>query len=236
MAYTQLSDRIRAILTACRPGENPVNAALDLIEKIFEPYQTRADMTSRYEHSLRTGIRGREIADGEGWTWEPLVIACLLHDTGYAECTEQADFRIHQEISAEIAEIFLANIGYDPEQSRQIRCAVFLHNLWDRLPDDAAPFELSVRDADDLDRFDALRIYKKGASMMGDSCAAEIADMCRSQLDEIESHRSRPCATPTAQKLWNDQLAFRERYFRDLLDEMDKTAGCMRYFTEKNEV
>ena len=70
-------------------------------------------MTYRYEHTLRVAWWGKKIAESEGWNPEPLIIACLLHDVGYPLCKDFADLKNHPKYSAEIAEKFLKQIGYD---------------------------------------------------------------------------------------------------------------------------
>lgn len=133
-----------------------------LLKALLKPYADDPYLTYRYEHSLRVAGRGMQIAKGENWKVQPLILACLLHDAGYPECKTEEDFAHHQEVSARIAEIFLKEIGYDKDEAKRICRAIRIHNLWDDVLSDATPFELSVRDADDLDRFDMLRTYYEG--------------------------------------------------------------------------
>ena len=100
---------------------------------------------------------GATIAKAEGLPEEPFLIACLLHDVGYPECKEFSDLWKHPGLSARIAELFLQNIQYDETWSKTIIRSIAMHSLKEELPEDMTPFEITVRDADDIDRFDLLR-------------------------------------------------------------------------------
>lgn len=223
-----LSDETLRLLDRYTQTHNAAAAAHALLKDMLRPYRDDPYLTYRYEHSLRVAKRGIQIADGEGWSSEPMMIACLLHDVGYPECHTPEDFSLHQEISAQIAEIFLNRIGYDKIVSGSICLAIFLHNLWDDVPANASPFELSVRNADDLDRFDVLRTYRNGSSIVGsgficDRSAGQILHDCDQQLMKIEADSKHLCATKTAQMLWTYQLKEREEYFLQLQRQMKTT-------------
>ena len=69
----------------------------------------------RYEHSLRVAAVGREIARAEGFDEEAMVLACLLHDIGYARCRTPEEYDRHGALSADMAREWLTENGYDPE-------------------------------------------------------------------------------------------------------------------------
>ena len=215
-----LSERVTNILSKHTYAENALSETQALVKEVLAPYGENGAMTYRYEHTLRVAARGKQIAEGEGWQAEPLIMACLLHDVGYAECQEREDFRRHQYISAEIAEIFLKNIGYDRALSKSICRAVELHCVTDDIPEGATGFELSARDADDLDRFDILRLHRQIWTVINERSAAEIEESCKEQLKLIEDAYDRVCGTKTAEKLWKEQLAVRKQYYEALLNQM----------------
>lgn len=226
-----LSERTMGIIDKHKKCENAVNEAFSLLKEMIEPYNGKSDMTYRYEHTLRVAARGQQIADGEGWNREPLVIACLLHDIGYPECKTSEDFSHHQDISAEITKIFLKNIEHDEKVSQSICRAIAFHARTSIIPDDVTPFELSVRDADDLDGYDVMRTCIKGGLiigvsgswMFGEHNASQIIHGCTNELNKIENSRQRICATKTAQGLWEEQLLMRNAYFEALLKQMQTT-------------
>ena len=108
---TALSEATAALLNRYVGAENALAAAHSLLKEMLKPYSGDPYLTYRYEHSLRVMRRGMQIAEGEGWNTEPLMIACLLHDVGYPECHTPEEFSLHQEVSAKIAEVFLDKIG-----------------------------------------------------------------------------------------------------------------------------
>lgn len=231
-----LSEYTLNLLEKTAGSGDAVADAFLLLKGMLRPYTRDAYLTYRYEHSLRTAGRGVAIAEGEGWNVEPLLIACLLHDVGYPECTTEEDFSHHQEVSALIAEIFLDKIGYDAAQAKSICRAIQIHNLWNDVPDDVSAFELSVRDADDLDRFDILRTYRAGNAIVGnaficDRSARQIIADCEKQLCKINEHSGHMCATRTAQQLWDEQLNERRNYFRRLIEQM-RTTLAMEVFLD----
>lgn len=223
-----LSDRTMRLLEEFAAGTNAVAAAHSFLRQMLNPYTSDPYLTYRYEHSLRAAAHGMQIAQGEDWNSEPLLIACLLHDVGYPECSTSEDFSHHQDVSARISELFLDKVAYDPALSKTICRAIQIHNLFDDVPSDASAFELSVRDADDLDRFDCLRTYAKGGSIVGNSLicgrsAEQIIADCAQELLKIDSHRRHVCGTCTAQQLWNAQVCARQEYFESLKNQMEIT-------------
>ena len=226
-----LSERIMTIIGRYKNGGNVAREAFSLLKEVLEPYHENHDMTYRYEHTLRVAVKGQQIADGEGWDREPLMIACLLHDIGYPECKTPDDFNHHQDISAEIAKVFLRNIEYDGKSAQSICRAIAFHARTSIVPDDATSFELSVRDADDLDGYDIMRTYIRGSMiigvngnwMCGGHNAAQIINGCREQLKQIENAQLRVCGTKTAQRLWDEQLLLRKNYYEALLNQMQTT-------------
>lgn len=226
-----LSEKTMVILSKHKKCSNAVKEAFSLLKEVLEPYNENHDMTYRYEHTLRVAVRGQQIADGEGWNREPLIIACLLHDIGYPECKTPDDFNHHQDISAEVAKVFLKNIDYDAKVAQSICRAIAFHARTSTIPDDATAFELSVRDADDLDGYDILRTYIRGSRIIGvngdwicgEHSASQIINGCMDQLKQIESFQDRICGTKTAQRLWEEQLLLRKKYYEALLKQMQTT-------------
>ena len=202
---------------------NHLTATKSFVKEYLNPQPDRYDMTYRYEHSLRVAQWGKKIAEGEGWNPEPLIMACLLHDVGYPLCKDFADIKNHPGYSAEIAEKFLKQIGYDETISASICKAIRIHDMWNDFPSDSTAFELSVRDADDLDRFDVMRICVLGHSDIGERSASELIEICNNRLIEIEGSYNRKCGTKTAQKFWEAELEKRKEFYEALIKQMEST-------------
>ncbi len=234
--FKKRNDETRSVIEIMEKyeaGQDPVTTTHAFVKEFLNPYAGRFDMTYRYEHTLRTALWGKKIAEGEGWESEPLVMACLLHDVGYPKCTDFNDFKVHPSISAEITKKFLEKIQYDEERSKSICKAVAIHDRWNDVPADATPFELSVRDADDLDRFGVMRMCMLARDDIGERSASELLELCDKRLSALEGDKERICGTPTAKKLWDEELAVRKQFYEDLKKQVQGTFEMEKWLKER---
>ncbi len=215
--------RLEKILKAYEPGVDPVTATHSFVKELLNPQQDRYDLTYRYEHSLRVALWGKRIAEAEGWDSEPLVMACLLHDIGYPFCGTMEEWNMHPTYGAEVARLFLQKIGYYEELTENICQAIRIHDKWNDVPEDATPFELSVRDADDLDRFDIMRVCMIGRSDIGERSAGELIEVCEKRQKTLTDWQDRICGTDTAKAFWEEKLQMRSRFYEALQAEMQGT-------------
>lgn len=215
--------RLEKLLKAYAPGSAPLSATHSFVKGFLNPQPDRYDLTYRYEHSLRVALWGKRIAEAEGWNSEPLVMACLLHDMGYPFCETMEEWNMHPIYGAEVARLFLEKIGYCEEQIKSICQAIRIHNKWNDVPEDATPFELSVRDADDLDRFDIMRVCMIGRSDIGERSARELVEVCEKRQQTLEDWQDRICGTDTAKAFWGEKLQMRRQFYEALQTEMQGT-------------
>lgn len=220
----QLSDRIMNIIEKQHQNtqKDVLKQTLEFIRQILEP-DSGYDMLYRYEHSLRVATIGRQIAKEESLPEEPLLIACLLHDAGYPECTSMDDLYRHPAISAEIAKLYLQGINYEKTMADSICRAIQIHDIVDNIPADATAFELSVRDADDIDRSDTMRMCIWGYHDIGENSAEDIIKICHKRLELIEGSKKRVCGTRTAKRLWLKKLEQHNNFYQNLLEQMQHT-------------
>lgn len=179
----------------------------------------------RYTHTLRVAQLGRDIARAEGLDEEMLVLACLLHDIGYVLCKTQEDFNYHGRLSAGIAREFLLGEGYDPEKTESVCYGILIHTLEEeKLPRPATVLERSVSDADNIDRFDAYRLYEglRWAKPEALDCAALLA-LAERKARGHKGLRDFPFFTDTARRLWNEKLDLCEAYYTRLAAQMRTT-------------
>lgn len=217
------TSRLVEILEKYEANMDPVEATHAFVKEFLNPQPDRYDMTYRYEHSLRVAAWGKKIAEGEGWDSEPLVMACLLHDAGYPECKTVEDFHRHPAFSAVVAEKFLKQIKYDETLIEEICKAIAIHDRWNDVPDNATPFELSVRDADDLDRFDIMRLCMRGRSDIGERSAQELMEICNKRIKEVDDWMTRAAGTKTAQQFWSEEMQMRKQFYESLNRQMEGT-------------
>lgn len=228
MAF-QLSERVRNIIEGQKPEENVLKQTLEFLRQVLEPDSGRYDMLYRYEHTLRVTAIGQKIARKEALPEVPLMIACMLHDVGYPECSNMEELKCHPAISAEIAEQYLQKIQYEQSMTESICRAISIHDVVENLPEWATPLELSVRDADDIDRFDEMRMCILGYHDIGERSAEEIIEICHKRLELAGGSRNRVCGTNTAKKMWLEQVKLHENFYRGLLEQMQLTGETERF-------
>ncbi len=219
----QLIDKYRE-----RKNENLMKLTYEFVKDAFHPESGREDKLYRLEHSLRVALWGKKIAEGEGWDPEPIVIACLLHDIGYVESWKNDNYGAHHHYSRFIAEEYLEALGYDIEEVKKIGVAIVLHAESSptenpELFKNASPFELSVWDADDLDRYDEMRMIMNARRDIGELTAADLKKVAENRLSLAVSSKDRICGTETARKYWLEEMDEGRRLYEKLIAQMDHT-------------
>ncbi len=203
----------------------------EFLQKTFResPYlmQHPTEAAYRLEHSYRVANIGREIAVAEGFDVTNMVIACLLHDIAYSRELPDREARMaHGRLSAEIARPFLSELGLGDEEKNDILYGIAIH------VDDVAdfewrrtPFAETVSDADNIDRFDAYRIYEtleyKAFSKLS---LAEKTETVTATLSRLASLREMHLATPTAVRLWQERIDFYASFYAHLRAQLEASA------------
>ncbi len=219
---------------------------MELVEKarayvrrtLEESAMEEADWRYRWEHTLRVAALGREIAAGEGFDADLLELGCLLHDLGYVLCRTKEDYADHGALSARLAEAFLLAEGLDADSTQSLCHGIRTHTQeecdWSR---PCTSFEASIVDADNIDRFDALRM---AGSITRLEIAAkrpeELLQLCERMITRYTGYLELPFATRTARELWHDRLGFQLDYYKRLKRQMERTLGKdgeQRLFCEK---
>ena len=179
----------------------------------------------RWEHSLRVANLCREIARAEGMDEELAEIAGLLHDVGYGQDFPAGyNWNDHGRDGARIARTFLETLGLDGETVNDICYAIAIH------VDDKAdfegrrcPFTETVGDADNIDRFDAYRIYESVRYQMRpeEHSVSENLDWLHQRLDRLEKLGKMEFATAAATNMWRDKVEYQMGFFSRLLNQME---------------
>ncbi len=179
----------------------------------------------RLEHSIRVANLCGQIARAEGWDEELAVIAGLLHDAGYGQdFPADYNWNEHGRDGARFVRPFLESLGLGAETVNEICYAIAIH------VDDKADFEgertsfaLTVGDADNIDRFDAYRVYEAVRHLLKpeEHTLEENLAWTRDRLDRLERLREMPFATVTAAALWQDKVDFQVQFFRRLLAQFE---------------
>jgi uncharacterized protein len=182
----------------------------------------------RLEHTMRVANLGERIARAEKMDVEALVIACLLHDVSYSEeLSGEDDWLNHGRRSAAIARPFLESLDLEPERIQEICYGIAIHvdNKAD-FEGERTPFAISVGDADNLDRFDAYRIYQ-GLEFKTYSKLPidEKKETVTSTLEKLEKYLKIEFGTDFATQLWIERITFYQTFYQKLLDQIE----CSEY-------
>ena len=208
-------------------AENCVELAMDFLKKRFDESEYFADKKSekdyRFEHSVRVANIGKIIAEKEGMDSDAMVIACLLHDISYInEFKTREESRNHGRYSAKIARPFLEEIGIEPEVIEDICYGIAIHVDDEAdFPGERTAFALSVGDADNIDRFDAYRIFENLKWVKYDEMSLpEKNEHVNKVIERLESYKNLDFATETGKKMWIEKLDYQIGFYKKLLAQI----------------
>ena len=189
-----------------------------------------AERDYRLEHSYRVANIAKSIAEAEGFDVTHAVIGGLLHDIAYCEeMVTREDRMNHGRRSAAIAREFLESIGLSADVVNEICYGIAIH------VDDEADFEWirtpfceTVGDADNIDRFDAYRIYEtleylKFSEMRLDDKREKVA----STIEKLTRFKEMKLGTATAKELWLQRLDYYIGFYEKLKAQMDSSSSIM---------
>lgn len=189
-----------------------------------------ADCAYRLEHSYRVANIGREIAVREGFDPTEMVIACLLHDISYCqEFGSREAAREHGRLSARIARPFLNELGLSADRVNDICYGIAIH------VDDAADFEgqrtafaETVSDADNIDRFDAYRIYETlHWKNFRDMNFAERMGDVSSALERLPKLREMKLGTKAAVEIWQQRIDYYISFYERLKQQLENSTAVI---------
>ena len=184
----------------------------------------------RLEHSYRVANIAKTIAKAEGFDITHAVIAGLLHDIAYCEeMVTREDRMNHGRRSAAIARPFLDSLGLSTDAVNEICYGIAIH------VDDEADFEWertsfceTVGDADNIDRFDAYRIYEtleylKFSEMSLDDKREKVA----STIEKLTRFKEMKLGTATAKELWLQRLDYYIGFYEKLKAQLANSSEIL---------
>ena len=185
-----------------------------------------ADRDYRLEHSYRVANIAKTIAEAEGFDVTNTVIAGLLHDIAYCEeMVTREDRMNHGRRSAAIARPFLENLCLPADAVNEICYGIAIHVddeadfEWER-----TPFCETVGDADNIDRFDAYRIYETLEYLKFSEMGLE--DKCEkvaSTIDKLTRFKEMKLGTSTAKNLWVQRLDYYIGFYEKLKAQLENS-------------
>ena len=177
----------------------------------------------RLEHTYRVANIGKEIALKEGFDVEATVIGCLLHDVSYGKGFDQReDWLNHGRTSASIARPFLEGLDLERDVIEEICYGIAIHV--DGMADiegKKTPLAVTIGEADNIDRFDAYRIFENLKFVEFDKMTLEEKrDKVQSTLEKLHKYKEEPFITEAATQLWNSKLDFQIKFYVRLQEQL----------------
>lgn len=186
-----------------------------------------ADREYRLEHSYRVANIGKWIAMQEGFDVTETVIACLLHDISYGTKFTDGDWANHGRDSARIARPFLAELGF-PEDRIQDMCYGIAIHVDDKadFEGERTPFAETVGDADNLDRFDAYRIYDAlHYRNFKEMSLEQKKEFVASTLQNLNNLKNNKLGTASATALWKERIAYYISFYEKLEEQLENSCS-----------
>ena len=184
----------------------------------------------RLEHSFRVANIAKQIAEAEGFDVTYAVIAGLLHDIAYCEEMQTREARMnHGRRSAAIARPFLESLGLSADAVNEICYGIAIH------VDDEADFEWertafceTVGDADNIDRFDAYRIYETLEYLkFSEMTLEEKLEKVTSTIDRLTKYKEMKLGTATAKSLWLQRLEYYIGFYEKLKVQLENSFAIL---------
>lgn len=199
----------------------------DELSKMIElfPEEKRA-IEYRYEHSLRVASIALDIAKKEGLDEDRCYIGALLHDLGYSVPYDNPkEYVNHGRIGAKLARPFLESLGYSEEELNEICYGIAIH------VDDKADFEgkrtalaVTIGDADNIDRYDAFRIYDRLTWVDYKNLSLEKQkEHVDTVLSSLNKYLDYECATRTATLMWKEKISFQLEFYNRLKKQIENS-------------
>lgn len=203
-----------------------IEKAKDFLTKMYNESEYLNNNLSqknyRFEHTLRVSKWGEKIAIDEGLDIDALVVGCLLHDISYIEEIDSEEKAInHGRRSAEIVGDFLNELDFDLDTKNDILHGIAIHvdgksaKEWRN-----SVLASSIGDADNLDRFDAYRIYEfLQFNNYSEMNIAEKEKFCIERIAKINENLKVDFSTTFATRIFHSELRFMLGFYTKLYNQ-----------------
>ena len=190
-----------------------------------------AERDYRLEHSYRVANIAKRIAEAEGFDVTCAVMAGLLHDIAYCEEMETREDRMnHGRRSAAISRPFLKSLDLPDKTVNEICYGIAIHVddqadfEWER-----TPFCETVGDADNIDRFDAYRIYETLQYIQfSDMSLDEKKEKVAATIERLNRYKDMKLGTVTAKELWIQRLDYYIGFYEKLRAQLENSSNIIR--------
>lgn len=189
------------------------------------------DKEYRLQHSYRVANIGKMIAEAEGFDVTETVIACLLHDVSYCQTFDEGvnSWENHGRNSARMVREFLEEIEMPRDRIDQICYGIAIH-VDDKadFESERTPFAETVGDADNIDRFDAYRIYETlQYKKFSEAPYEEKVKLVTGTMDRLTELREMKLGTKTAETIWKERLDYYLGFYAKLKAQLDSSLNVI---------
>ena len=214
-------------------GEN-INKTINFLKEQFNKsdYMSRnpKDKKYRLEHTIRIANIGKEIARKEGLDEESLIIGCLLHDISYIdEFRTEKDWLDHGRNAAKISRPFLETLELSSGQINEICYGIAIHvDDESDFPGERTALAKSIGDCDNIDRFDAFRIYegleyKRFSGLSYEEQMEYVVGV----LEKLNKYKNMKLATKTGTDMWVDKITFQSQFYERLRSQLESSYSIL---------
>lgn len=202
-----------------------IEKTIAYLKEYLENGSALKDDQYRFQHSLRVASIGQRIAQKEGLNAEMMVIACLLHDISYADLRTEQDWENHGRTAAAIARPFLETLEIEPGMIEEICYGIAIHVDDEAdFPGEKTVFARTIGDADNIDRFDAYRIFQNlNFNKFEEKSNEEKLSILEKINEKLEKYLHMDFATPTATEMWKEKIAFQIEFHQRLKQQLEQS-------------
>lgn len=212
--------------------EKNISKTIDFLKEQFDSsaYMSKNPKSKKYrlEHTMRIANIGKEIARKEGLNEESLIIGCLLHDISYRDdFHSEKDWLDHGRNAAKIARPFLETLELSNEQVDEICYGIAIHvDDESDFPGERTPLAKSIGDCDNIDRFDAFRIYENlEYKSFSELPYKEQMEYVIGVLGKLHKYMDMQFATKTATDMWIDKITFQIQFYERLKSQLESSVS-----------
>lgn len=177
------------------------------------------ELDYRIKHTMRVARWGQRLAEAEEGDVELAMAACLLHDVAFFDGGLPVD---HGRLGASVARPALREIGYQNSDVETICNAVALHVDGEVIADLTAKI---TTDADNIDRFDAYRLFLWVAEGGVDDFTSLVA-RCGKRLDTLRKYlKESPMETAQGRKYFAERLSEQVALLSSILRQAEESTA-----------
>lgn len=207
--------------------DEKIEKSMEFLQKTYDEsnYLNQYPTKKAYhlEHSIRVANIGKAIAEREGLNILNLTLGCLLHDVAYGKSVDETfNKQNHGRISAELARPFLLDLGLSSKEVEEICYGIAIHvDGRAGFEGNETPLATSIGDADQIDHYDAYRIFNTLKDIQYDAMPLEAKkDFVENKIVTLKNKRYESLCTQTASLMQAEKIDYQIDFYQKLLSQI----------------